>query len=222
MGSTYTQFSASSNGNMSLGSTAISSTTYSGTGGTTTSPKLAPISSDAITASIADGGGVTSKLIGTAPNRCLVIQWVEYLYWGNTSSPATFQVRLYETTGAVEYVYGAMPVGATAYSTGYQTGFSVGTAANTLASITTSTNTNSTATFATNTYTAATNITNLHSTTNGTRRVYSFAPPAAASLAAPIATTITGLTATEFFFHTMGGREGLVDTAVKTAETGYM
>lgn len=24
----------------------------------------------------------------------------------------------------------------------------------------------------------------------------------------------TGLTATEFFFHTMGGREGLVDTAV--------
>ena len=31
-----------------------------------------------------------------------------------------------------------------------------------------------------------------------------------------------GLTAQEFFFHTMGGREGLVDTAVKTAETGYM
>ncbi|KAL5764211.1 hypothetical protein ACOSP7_016562 [Xanthoceras sorbifolium] len=32
----------------------------------------------------------------------------------------------------------------------------------------------------------------------------------------------SGLTATEFFFHTMGGREGLVDTAVKTADTGYM
>jgi len=32
----------------------------------------------------------------------------------------------------------------------------------------------------------------------------------------------TGLTASEFFFHTMGGREGLIDTAVKTAETGYM
>eukprot|EP00438_Fugacium_kawagutii_P025721 Skav210477 [mRNA] locus=scaffold737:589748:605917:- [translate_table: standard] len=31
-----------------------------------------------------------------------------------------------------------------------------------------------------------------------------------------------GLEAPEFFFHTMGGREGLVDTAVKTAETGYM
>lgn len=32
----------------------------------------------------------------------------------------------------------------------------------------------------------------------------------------------TGLTPTEFFFHTMGGREGLIDTAVKTADTGYM
>ena len=32
----------------------------------------------------------------------------------------------------------------------------------------------------------------------------------------------TGLAPTEFFFHTMAGREGLVDTAVKTAETGYM
>ncbi|KAF2073163.1 hypothetical protein CYY_005516 [Polysphondylium violaceum] len=32
----------------------------------------------------------------------------------------------------------------------------------------------------------------------------------------------TGMIPTEFFFHTMGGREGLVDTAVKTAETGYM
>ena len=32
----------------------------------------------------------------------------------------------------------------------------------------------------------------------------------------------SGLTSTEFFFHTMAGREGLLDTAVKTAETGYM
>lgn len=32
----------------------------------------------------------------------------------------------------------------------------------------------------------------------------------------------TGLTAQEYFFHAMGGREGLVDTAVKTASTGYI
>ena len=32
----------------------------------------------------------------------------------------------------------------------------------------------------------------------------------------------SGLGPTEFIFHAMSGREGLVDTAVKTAETGYM
>ncbi|KAK3395264.1 hypothetical protein B0H63DRAFT_408669 [Podospora didyma] len=32
----------------------------------------------------------------------------------------------------------------------------------------------------------------------------------------------TGLVGTEFLFHACSGREGLVDTAVKTAETGYM
>ena len=32
---------------------------------------------------------------------------------------------------------------------------------------------------------------------------------------------IRGLTPQEFFFHAMSGREGLIDTAVKTAETGY-
>ena len=32
----------------------------------------------------------------------------------------------------------------------------------------------------------------------------------------------SGLTPTEFFFHGMAGREGLVDTAVKTAQSGYI
>eukprot|EP00658_Telonema_sp_P-2_P021446 TRINITY_DN1853_c0_g1_i1.p1 TRINITY_DN1853_c0_g1~~TRINITY_DN1853_c0_g1_i1.p1 ORF type:complete len:333 (+),score=80.00 TRINITY_DN1853_c0_g1_i1:222-1220(+) len=32
---------------------------------------------------------------------------------------------------------------------------------------------------------------------------------------------VQGLQPYEFFFHMMGGREGLIDTAVKTAETGY-
>jgi DNA-directed RNA polymerase II subunit RPB1 len=33
---------------------------------------------------------------------------------------------------------------------------------------------------------------------------------------------IKGLNPIEFFFHAMGGREGLIDTAVKTSETGYI
>ena len=31
-----------------------------------------------------------------------------------------------------------------------------------------------------------------------------------------------GLNATEFFFHAIGGREGLVDTAVRTSQSGYL
>ena len=33
---------------------------------------------------------------------------------------------------------------------------------------------------------------------------------------------LLGLRPEEFFFHAMGGREGLIDTAVKTSETGYL
>ena len=33
---------------------------------------------------------------------------------------------------------------------------------------------------------------------------------------------LLGLEPAEFFFHAMGGREGLIDTAVKTSETGYI
>jgi DNA-directed RNA polymerase subunit A' len=33
---------------------------------------------------------------------------------------------------------------------------------------------------------------------------------------------LAGLTPTEFFFHAMGGREGLVDTAVRTSTSGYL
>ena len=33
---------------------------------------------------------------------------------------------------------------------------------------------------------------------------------------------ISGLSPTELFFHAMGGRVGLIDTAVKTSQTGYI
>ena len=33
---------------------------------------------------------------------------------------------------------------------------------------------------------------------------------------------LDGLTPQEFFFHHMSGREGLIDTAIKTADTGYI
>ena len=80
-GNLFSQFSVSANGILQLGSSAVSGSTYVASGGSTTSPKFSAIGSDAITASQLDGGGVVSKVVGTAPNRCLVVQWVSYLYW---------------------------------------------------------------------------------------------------------------------------------------------
>ena len=33
---------------------------------------------------------------------------------------------------------------------------------------------------------------------------------------------LSGLRSQEFFFHCMAGREGLIDTAVKTSRSGYL
>ncbi|HNP54631.1 MAG TPA: fibronectin type III domain-containing protein, partial [Ferruginibacter sp.] len=137
---------------------------------------------------------VTMKTVGTAPNRTLVIQWVDYVYWGNTSPAATWQIRLYETTGVIEYVYGSMQVGATTYISNYTTGFSTGTTSGTLACVTTATNANSTASFTTNAYSANANIPNLHSTSNGSRRYYRYTP--ATPAANPTALNFTAITPT--------------------------
>ena len=190
-GRRYTQFSASSNGVIALGATAPITSKYTITGGTTTTPYLGGLTADMITAISTDGGGVTSKIVGTAPNRCLVIQWVDYLYWQNISPAATWQVRLYES-GRVEYVYGSMVEGSSTYSSGYQTGFTTNsTTSGTLVSVTTSTNTNSTTTVATNSYAAAVAIPNLSSTADGSRRIYSWTP---VSTTTPMGINFTGVT----------------------------
>ncbi|MFZ4414775.1 MAG: beta strand repeat-containing protein, partial [Bacteroidales bacterium] len=174
MGNNYTQFSASADGWIGLGSIAVSGTTNSGA--STTTPKITAMGGDLY---VGASGKVHYKLIGTAPNRCLVIEFNNLaVYYSTTAGNAVnvYQVRLYETTSIIEYIYGNMYCGLTTYSPGY-VGFGSGTAANTQLSVTTSTNTVSTgSTFNTNAYTAATNIANLYSVLNGSRRIYKFTP----------------------------------------------
>ena len=180
MGNQYTQFSASANNILQLGSTAVSTSTYVASGGAATAPKFSALSSDSRTALAANGGGVFSRVVGSAPNRCLVIQWITNSYWSGNTAVDTFQVRLYETSGIVEYVYGSMPAGEAVYSTGYQTGFSVGTATNQLASVNIATNTVSYSAFNIYSATVNTNFPNIHTPSSGQRRVYRFTPPATA------------------------------------------
>ena len=190
MGNTYTQFSASSNGTMALGATAIGTAVYSASGGTVVTPLIAPWGSDGVTA----GNGVISKVVGTAPNRCLVVEFNMSLYWLGSAPASQMQVRLYETTSVIQIVYGSMAMGSSTNNGAI--GFAVGSAANTLASITNATNTVSTTTWAANTTTASSPITNLDSSANGSRRVYTFTPPIPASATALNFTAVTGTTTT--------------------------
>ncbi|KAL5968213.1 DNA-directed RNA polymerase III subunit RPC1 [Taenia solium] len=59
---------------------------------------------------------------------------------------------------------------------------------------------------------------------NGTRSLVHFLPGSRTPAAKGFVSNsfYSGLTPYEFFFHAMSGREGLTDTAVKTADTGYM
>lgn len=194
-GSAFTQFSANSNGLIQLGGTVVAGAGYLASGGSVASPRLGALVADLRTGA---AGKVHYKLVGTAPNRCLVVEFLNMsiTYVASPgSNDGTYQVRLYESTGVIEYVYGSMyKNNSNTTSTAINTGFSVGTAANTLASVTTSTNTVSYTTYNSNTYTNATNIANLHSTTDGSRRVYTFTPPAPP--AAPTALSFTGVSAT--------------------------
>lgn len=196
-GSKFTQFSTNSNGLIVLGSTVVSSSAYATSSGTTTSPRLSPFNADL---SVGPAGKVHYKVVGTAPNRCLVIEFLNMslLYLATPTNDGTYQARLYETSGVLEYVYGAMSrnAGTSASTSTVSIGFSVGSALNTTASVTTSTNTvANTATFNTNTYTASSGaITNLNSAADGSRRVYKFTPGAVP--ADPITMTFTAVTPT--------------------------
>ena len=81
-------------------------------------------------------GKVSYKTIGTAPFRTLVVEWkdIDFRNNANTSTTflANFQVRLYETTNKIEYVYGNMNVG---FNWTYQSGFSYGTGSGQFATI---------------------------------------------------------------------------------------
>lgn len=54
------------------------------------------------------GGGVVKRTLGTAPNRVYVVQWQNYRFKDAPidSESFNFQLRLYETSDVIEFVYG--------------------------------------------------------------------------------------------------------------------
>lgn len=79
---------------------------------------LAPFYDDMTTGSGTDplGTSIKHQLTGTAPNRILTIEWSGMAVYGNTTPDLNFQVRLYETSGRIEFVYGNMNAGTNTFS----------------------------------------------------------------------------------------------------------
>lgn len=175
-GTNYTQFSTNTNGFCQLGSSRISATQVSLAG---TNPLITPFGEDI---SVNSGGFNRGKLVGTAPYRCYVIEWNNVgVNYNSTANNARFQLRLYETTNRIEFVYGNMAVGS-AFSSplltipGARIGFSA-SATDIRTVVTPSTFQSPASITAANVNNYATGtISDLNSSSNGSRRTYVFAP----------------------------------------------
>lgn len=99
----YTQFKASSNGVMFLGTSATASNAFNDLSGSSDRPALAPLWDDLMTDA---AGSVNYQLTGTSPNRVLTVEWKEMLWtYSGTTWAISFQTKLYETSNIVEFVY---------------------------------------------------------------------------------------------------------------------
>lgn len=61
-------------------------------------------------------GEVRYQTLGEAPNRIFVVQWKNFRRYAGTSEDYNFQIRLHETTDAIDFVYGEMLVNYTSTS----------------------------------------------------------------------------------------------------------
>lgn len=141
-GQRYTQFSVSTNGFIDFSSSTDDggpqcddygycnvrfSDSNAGNG---TWLALAPFYDDMTTGGGVDPLGTSIKylLSGTAPNRILTVEWDAMAVYQNTTPDLNFQVKIYETSGAIEYVYETMNSGVIQFS--YTIGINAGSISN--------------------------------------------------------------------------------------------
>ena len=123
-GNSYSTFSASTNGFLTFntgtaatgsgtGAYGYQNTAFTTSGGTGSILTIAPFYEDLVApgnpgTAAGLNAAIKYQLTGTAPNRVATIEWIGMETFGNAGPNLNFQVKLYETTGAVEIVYGTM------------------------------------------------------------------------------------------------------------------
>lgn len=182
-GTNYTTLGASSNGYVAFATLSSSAFTNSLTSGTPR-PILAPLWDDV---ALPTAGDLQYATTGVAGSRVFTIQWSNVLWQYDAASPVlSFQIKLYETTNVIEFVYSNLggatsfpgaSIGITATATGSGNFLSLnGTGAAPTASSTIET----------------TNLT----TPPASGQIYRFTPLACSSPSAPTSSAITTTTAT--------------------------
>ncbi len=101
-GNNYTSLVVNTNGVVTFGTTvslgnSLASTSYINV--------LAPFWDDLSSSSTS--GHISYYTEGTAPNQILTIQYSDVCRWGASTYLLNFQIKLYETTNSIEFVYGS-------------------------------------------------------------------------------------------------------------------
>lgn len=113
----YIDFSSSTNDGGPTGAPyGYVNTEFTANGGTLLA--IAPFYDDQTTQGGSDplGNSIRTLLSGTAPNRVFTIEWNDMAVYLNTTPSLTYQVKLYETTGVIEFLYSTMTTGTAVFS----------------------------------------------------------------------------------------------------------
>lgn len=62
------------------------------------------------------GNSIRTLTSGTAPTRVFTVEWNDMAVYLNTTPSLTYQIKLYETTGVIEFLYSTMTAGTAGFS----------------------------------------------------------------------------------------------------------
>lgn len=185
MGNCYTHFSVNSNGLMRLGKTAVTNASVNTAANSASNSAALYAFWDNLNAySTSATSKVRYKVSGIAPNRILTVEWKDFIISNNSLDAdrlSTWQVKLYETSGVFEYVYGRMQVAIGSSLVSASIGMTYLNINNSLIYVTSISSPDvlrTSAGFVTNLVNTSTagNIAGLNSYTNGSRVKYTFTP----------------------------------------------
>ena len=104
-GSDYTEFGVSVNGFIGLGSSILEANLGNPLGNIANGRIISAFTFDLWKLATSD---LMYKTEGTAPNRVLTIQFMNFTMYGNYSPILNFQIKLYETSNQIKICYGTM------------------------------------------------------------------------------------------------------------------